>query len=670
MRRTTLTLLLVLVLTILGVMPAMGAGRVPTVVRIDAPKAADWGERVVVTARLSLADGTRVPDMHVSLQIGSSVRGGRTNARGIASFNFRPPEKPGRYRIKVIFNGSSALLPSSDTDTLVVKPRMFSVQTVPPMEGASFILDGRTFAAGPDGLAAIRVANDFDDARRPTPLDVDLGDGVSARFSKWRTKAGQVVAAYDLFYDVGVSFIDANGHAVDPSLVTTVKLKSSIGHEFEIQGGETFNVVGSRVVPLAGGLQVKDITYAVQEVVIDGANVVHRNQQRFTPRSQRTWPIEVLFYRADIIARDAIFGFPIGTSVTITYPDGHTRTVPLRDGRADLAGLPRGEYQVQSSGGGISFVRPIALSRDQEVELKVISYLDIFAVAALGVIVLVGLFLWGRPGAAHATRRFLGRRRFGPGPVTTLAPVPLGAAAGSLGQRGSLDTQGSESSPERSTASTGSPLAAAAAWVSSRAIIARRTIEGPGASTGPQAGPSWPEPMASAAFLLPTPGATVSLPDATRPFEPATAPDPAGGRPSTVPPVKEPKVPAPRKAKVVARPIPGTGTPAAGATPGGADVAPKRSAAARSVAAVPLPTKPVAKRPKAPQPATTEPPPAPVAVVRRLPEGAAKPAPTSQRKRRASMGIDPLEMPSSTRSLDRAVGQVVDDLVDRRNGKS
>jgi hypothetical protein len=49
-----------------------------------------------------------------------------------------------------------------------------------------------------------------------------------------------------------------------------------------------------------------EITHAVESVIVDGANVVHRAQQRFTSSVSRDWAVEVLFYAVQFIARRAL----------------------------------------------------------------------------------------------------------------------------------------------------------------------------------------------------------------------------------------------------------------------------------------------------------------------------------------------------------------------------
>ena len=62
------------------------------------------------------------------------------------------------------------------------------------------------------------------------------------------------------------------------------------------------------------------------------------------------------------------------------------------------AGLARGIYRVTVTGAkGYAPATPIALSRDQDVELLVFSYIDMGVLVAIGLFLSLGLLLFGRP---------------------------------------------------------------------------------------------------------------------------------------------------------------------------------------------------------------------------------------------------------------------------------
>jgi hypothetical protein len=132
---------------------------------------------------------------------------------------------------------------------------------------------------------------------------------------------------------------------------------------------------------------------------------VNRNQQSFVPARTQKMRIELLLYPAHFSARDALLDFPLGSRVRLEYPNGRVERHAFGDNaELTLRSLPRGEYVVSVEGPGITFERPVALSREQTVELEVLSYLDIGL--SLGVLasIALGLVLVGRPHLVRAPR--------------------------------------------------------------------------------------------------------------------------------------------------------------------------------------------------------------------------------------------------------------------------
>jgi len=108
--------------------------------------------------------------------------------------------------------------------------------------------------------------------------------------------------------------------------------------------------------------------------------------------------VRVRFYTLRFVARDALLRRAIGSEITLRYPDGHEDLHRIgHDGEVSLGSLPGGSYHVRLKAPGLAAAWPIALSRDQDLSVSVISYLDIvIALGALGVVALA-LLLAGRP---------------------------------------------------------------------------------------------------------------------------------------------------------------------------------------------------------------------------------------------------------------------------------
>jgi hypothetical protein len=275
-----------------------------------------------------------------------------------------------------------------------------TVQTVPVLEDVRFTVGGRTFRTDALGRALV-VGSPPRLADRIRIPDTEIAPGVRARFS--RRKGGKYL--FDLLYRVRMSFRDSAGRRVNSSRVTSVTLKGSHGVRRAMKPGGSQWLQGVRIVASRQGHMKKKLTWVVEKATVDGSNVVNRNQQSFVPARTRKMRVDLLLYPAHFSARDALLNFPLGSRVRIEYPNGRVERYAFGDNaEVTLRSLPRGQYLVSVEGPGISFERPVALSREQTVELEVLSYLDLGL--SLGVLasIALGLVLVGRPHLARAPR--------------------------------------------------------------------------------------------------------------------------------------------------------------------------------------------------------------------------------------------------------------------------
>jgi hypothetical protein len=288
-------------------------------------------------------------------------------------------------------------------------PQTIQLVTVPTVVGATFSLDGVLITTGPDGLATLPLSAARDLNRLTL---VDPGSGLSSgkaqfvRLTRAPDKDG-VLRAYALFKisrDVSFTFRDSLGNTLPTERVTSLTIKSSIGEAFTLTGDalkHPISLPSERSVAFVNGESaMKEIYYSVQEVVISGSNTVFRSQQKFFPIQTSHFEVETVFYTLTIKTSDSLFGFATGSNIAIRWPDQHISKAPIRNGQAVLPALQRGEYEMRIEGPGLNTWRPISVSRDQTVELQLLSYLDGFVVLALLL-------------AVATTCILVGRRRFG-----------------------------------------------------------------------------------------------------------------------------------------------------------------------------------------------------------------------------------------------------------------
>jgi hypothetical protein len=264
------------------------------------------------------------------------------------------------------------------------------VQTVPKAPGMRFVVNGVELKADRAGRARPALASATGSGSLRA-LDTTIAPGVRARFDRWYR--GRSIAALNLYYRVQPTFVDLDGERVDPSAIRSLTLLAGNGRRHVLAGGGERWLQGNFVVPESQGRESTALSYAVERVVVAGSTVVHRGQQRFFPSEDRTPQLRLLLFSARFEVRDALLGFPVGSAIRLEYPNGQVQRAGLGPGsQLTLRSLPRGDYRVSVDALGISSSRPVALSSDQQVDLQVISWLDIglvlLGLASLGLLLL------------------------------------------------------------------------------------------------------------------------------------------------------------------------------------------------------------------------------------------------------------------------------------------
>jgi hypothetical protein len=302
-------------------------------------------------------------------------------------------------------------------------PRPLAVRTIPAVPGVKLKLGQRVFTADRHGRFTVRfVAADLKRGRTTRGLlapmkvpNTPLPGGGFARFEKLYPPKGRFSGArlaLSTYFTVRPRFVDLQGSPVPPSLVSRYTLRSRHGIVLTAAHDDPVTLQRSRVVPYNGQLVSKPIAWSIQRVVVEGADVVNRTQQQFDPAQVgSSFRARLIFYPARFRAHDAVFGFPMGSGIVLTRPDGRRVEHAFGSGHElVLESLPRGEYRVQVKAAGYSFERPVALSRAQVVDVEVISYLDVALVVVLGLGVAIGLLVARRP---KLRRRLRGAGRGG-----------------------------------------------------------------------------------------------------------------------------------------------------------------------------------------------------------------------------------------------------------------
>lgn len=296
------------------------------------------------------------------------------------------------------------------------------VYTVPPEPGVKLQFDGLPVTTGPDGVAVIQTPYQLagHTLRLVTP-DFSLDHGrVQVKFTVWRSPLNAqkhsttlthlvlrrnhaIQLGFRVSYKVGFSFVTPDNQHVPSVRVSGVELRADGGYLNSVNGGQTIRLLGVLPIKEAGILVAHDVNYTLENVIVDGSNVVNVGQQRVSPVRQQSAKFILQLRQLTITAHDRLFGMSVGSAVVLTYPNGHRVTYRFgRTHRVVLTDLARGQYHVQIHGGGLFTSQNIVLSRNQIVNMPVFTDADIIAVLVILAIVMVAAIVRQRRGARAA----------------------------------------------------------------------------------------------------------------------------------------------------------------------------------------------------------------------------------------------------------------------------
>jgi hypothetical protein len=385
-----------------------------TTLTIEPFEPVEIGRPVTIDAQLGLVNSNRtgaldneVVDLFID---GVHERRTRSDPAGKVSFRLQRDLPPGSYDIQIEYPGSRALTASQATVRLKIVRARVEIQTVPPLPGMKFALGEQIFAADDKGVARLTV--DRPGVYPLTVQGIDASDtNIQLKFARWIddafTSSRQItvplsrplVVGFNVYHRVSQTFVDLADDPINSDRITMLTLRSSQGTVLNLVDGAPRWLLASSIARRTNGLEATQIQYAVDSVMIDGSNVVNQAQQRFYTQPEDTWKIQVLLYSMRVSGRDALFGFPIGSGLRLEYPDGRVAVKPfMSQASVSVDSLVRGIYRVSVTGApGFAPISPVALSRDQDVRLLVISYLDLAVMLGLAAILGIGLVLVGRP---------------------------------------------------------------------------------------------------------------------------------------------------------------------------------------------------------------------------------------------------------------------------------
>ncbi len=285
-------------------------------------------------------------------------------------------------------------------------PARLTIVTLPKLVGIRFALDGRTFVTGRSGYARIRTTPGTHllqaldtTVRRPGTRSTFLrwSDG---RFTGTRTIRitgdTRLYVGYRQSVRVSFRFVDPAGHPV-VGRVTRLTLSSTLGGQPSFQPEWPQWLPAISITRRIDGLGQTLVRYSIRQALVGGSNVVNQAQQRFYPALTRQVTARLLLYSARVSVRDFLLGTSAGSRLQLVYPNGTRAAYSLHGKELRLSSLPRGTYQVDVQGGGYAPTVSLALSRNQVLKVRVISYLDMFLFLLIALAAVAALALVARP---------------------------------------------------------------------------------------------------------------------------------------------------------------------------------------------------------------------------------------------------------------------------------
>jgi hypothetical protein len=292
------------------------------------------------------------------------------------------------------------------------------VLTLPRTAGVQFDVNGTSLTTGRNGIGVASVG-DLNNVKTGLTLASSTAGRyqVSAlRVSKLKSivsRQRRLLAAIDVRRGVTLRFVDSHGRSVPASRIDEVGLTTGSSSVTSLIGTEIGvpALLLTRVAERVGsGWDTRSITYSLASVKINGANAVFAGRQRFAPQTSSIWTIDLSVFSMTLTVRDALFGSKIGTSTVLTRPDGSRIDATVNANAPNLlTGMVRGLYTLKIDAAVMGGSTSILVSRDDHLELRVITLLDTVIIALGGALFLPAVVMLGvtvtrrRRRAAEAT---------------------------------------------------------------------------------------------------------------------------------------------------------------------------------------------------------------------------------------------------------------------------
>jgi hypothetical protein len=374
------------------------------------------GTQPTLTLHLTAEFGQPISNQPIIIFVdGTRKAEGKTDSRGIVVIPLKYKFAAGTYHVKAVYPGITSIgvnRATAETD-LIIQPAKTSLYTVPPIPGVQFKLGNQIYTTDAKGTVDVEIGRSGIYTLEVLPIDAkNSGPNTRMQFARWNdnvfTAKRQVYfprtrpleAGFTVSYLVRQEFFDSKGNSVDPARVSSLTLRSAgTTYSFD-KAGPVWLPANRLTRRISEHLESEQSIFYIRDISIDGTSVINKSEQRFSIRPNDVWPIQVLLYSVNFSARDAMFHFPIGKGIELTYPDGRTKVFLFdsTEKEVTIPALARGSYSAKIIGAiGSAPPTPVHLSRDLDAELLMLSMPDIAVIFGIPLAIALAFFFIGRP---------------------------------------------------------------------------------------------------------------------------------------------------------------------------------------------------------------------------------------------------------------------------------
>ncbi len=354
-------------------------------ISLDQIKTIEMGDSFIVSGTIKDQNNEPLENKSIFFSIDGEYLGQTPSDKfGRFSREFSQTLDAGTYKITAVNNRENLFINTASFIYLSVLPTEVVVQVTPAIPDVVFFMDGRRFFTDDQGFATLTMAKSgvyslslLNDEYENPNQKIELGrwtDEIYKPSQDVTVPSNKVIqVGLNVFQKFSMDFVDLNGKHVDPSRISEFMIRSLQGDVFILQDGSPTWLPASRTARRINGLEETKLYYSVINVMVDGSNVVNQSQQRFYTSAGGNLTIELILYSLSVEAKDGLFGWHVGDSLKLEYPDGNIEEFHLDDnGSVSIDSLARGTYFLNMTGAkGLDNTIPVALSRDQTVTISI-----------------------------------------------------------------------------------------------------------------------------------------------------------------------------------------------------------------------------------------------------------------------------------------------------------